>query len=235
MTAQPPARALPSALEPSALDPAARTAGLAVAGLVGTGLSAALVALLHVVVDPAEVNPVRRTISEYALGEYRLLFDAGVLLLAAGSAAVLVALVTARLLPAVSTASVLLAVWSAALVVVVAFPKIDWSVGPTVTGYLHRYASLLAFVSLPVAALLLTRRWRGEVGWVRYLTWTRALAALSLAWLVPIVLGIALRPITGVPWWRFVPLGLVERGLAVTEVALVCVLGWWAWRAGRPR
>ena len=41
----------------------------------------------------------------------------------------------------------------------------------------------------------------------------------------------ALRPLTGVPWWQFVPLGLVERGLAVTEVVAVVVMGAWAWRA----
>jgi hypothetical protein len=36
-------------------------------GLIGVGLSVVLVGVLHVVV--AEVSPVRRTISEYALGE----------------------------------------------------------------------------------------------------------------------------------------------------------------------
>lgn len=213
--------------------PTSLPAVLATAGLVGAGLSAVLVGLLHVLVDPAEVNPVRRTISEYALGEHRALFDAGVLLLAAGSAAVLVALVVARLLPAVSTASVLLAVWSVALAVVVAFPKIDWSVGPTAGGYLHRYASLLAFLSLPVAGLLLARRWRHDPRWRRHATGTALLSLASLAWLAPILAGFALRPLTGMPWWRFVPLGLVERGLAVTEVAVVVALAWWARRAAR--
>ena len=59
----------------------------------------------------------------------------------------------------------LLAAWSACLVVVVAFEKIDWSVGPTPTGYVHRYASLLAFFCLPAAALALGRAWRGDARW----------------------------------------------------------------------
>jgi hypothetical protein len=54
---------------------------------------------------------------------------------------------------------------------------------------------------------------------------------VALAWLAPLLLGFVLRPLTGVPWWQFVPLGLVECALAITEVAAVVVLGWWAWRA----
>ena len=50
----------------------------------------------------------------------------------------------------------------------------------------------------------------------------------------PLLLGFALRPLTGVPWWRFVPLGLFERGLAA-EVAVVIVLGLWAARAPAGR
>lgn len=227
----PPAATVPPA-QP-AEHPPLLAAALALVGLVGAGLSAVLVGLLHVIVDPADVDPVRRTISEYALGEYRVLFDAGVLALAAGSAVVLIALVAAGLLRAASPASVLLATWSVALAVVVAFQKIDWSVGPTTGGYVHRYASLLAFICLPIAALLLARRWRRDPTWRRHAVWTGWLGAASLAWLAPILAGFVLRPFTGVPWWRFVPLGLTERGLAVTEVAVVLALGWWAWHAGR--
>lgn len=53
----------------------------------------------------------RRTISEYALGEYRILFDAGVPALALGSVVVLGALVRAGLVRARSWPAVLL-VWS---------------------------------------------------------------------------------------------------------------------------
>lgn len=213
--------------------PGPRTAVLALAGLIGAGLCTVLVGLLHVVVDPAVVNPIRRTISEYALGEYRPLFDAGVLLLALGSAVVLAALVGAHLVRVTSPAAVLLAIWCVALVLVVAFPKINWSVGPTPAGYVHRYASLVGFLCLPLGSLAVALRWRRDGVWRRYAAWTGALSVVSLGWLAPILLGFALRPLTGIPWWRFVPLGLVERGLAVFEVAVVFALGWWAWRAGR--
>ena len=203
---------------------------LAAVGTAGVAMSVLLVTALHVIVGPARVNPLRRTISEYAFSEYDWLFNAGVLALAAGSAAVLVALVRTGLVPAASTAAALLATWSAALVLVVAFEKIDWSVGPSLGGYIHRYAGLLAFTSLPVAALLVARRWRADPRERRYATPTWWLALASLAWLLPIIGWFVLRS-TGVrvP----VPLGLMERGLALTEVAAVLALGWWATRAAR--
>lgn len=200
------------------------------AGIALLTAGVATVLALHVLAP--EVEPLRRTLSQYALGPWKPYFDAGVLAVAAGSAAVLAGLVRAGLVRWRSAPAVLLAAWSACLVVVVAFEKIDWSVGPTPAGYLHRYASLVAFLCLPAGALLLARVWRGDARWARFAAWTRALAWLSLAWLTPVLLGVALWPLTGVPWYRFVPLGLFERGLALSEVAAVLVMGLWAARAG---
>ena len=208
----------------------ARTWALGGTALIVAGVVAVLA--LHVVTFE-EINPVRRTLSQYALGPWKPVFDAGVLAVAAGSAAVLAGLVRAGLVALRGTAGVLLAAWSVCLVVVVAFEKIDWSVGPTPAGYVHRYASLLAFVCLPVAALALGRAWRTDARWGRLATATCWLGAVALAWLAPILLGFVLRPLTGVPWWQFVPLGLFERGLALTEVATLVVMGVWAARAAR--
>ena len=207
----------------------ARTGLVAACGIVGAGLAVVMVGLLHVVAA-GRVDPVRRTISEYALGEHRWMFDTGVIGLAAGSALVLVALVRAGVLRWPSAGAVLLAVWAVALVVVVAFEKTNWAVGPSAGGYIHRYASLVAFVSLPVAALAAGRRWRGHPDWGRFAAWSRWLGALALLWLGAILLGVVLRPFTGVPWWQFLPLGLVERALALTEVASVVLLGVWTRR-----
>jgi hypothetical protein len=214
----------------TALPDPAVTRTLAVLGLVGAGLAVVLVGMLHVVAAD-QVNPVRRTISEYALGESDWMFDAGVLGLSVGSALVLLALVRAGILRPWSGAAVLLAVWAVALVIVVAFDKANWSVGPSMSGYVHRYASLAAFASLPVAALALGRRWRGDMLWGSFAAWSRWAGVLALLWLGSILLAVAVRPLTGVPWWQLLPLGLVERGLAITEVAVVVVLGRWAVRA----
>ena len=215
----------------------ARTAGARTWALTGVALIVAgvvAVLALHVVTFD-EIDPVRRTLSQYALGPWKPVFDAGVLAVAAGSAAVLAGLVRAGLAAGRGAVAALIAVWCVCLVVVVAFEKIDWSVGPTPTGYVHRYASLLAFFCLPAAALALGRAWRGDAQWASFARATRWLAVGSLAWLAPMLLGFALRSVTGVPWWRFVPLGLFERGLALTEVAALIVMGLWAARAVSPR
>jgi Protein of unknown function (DUF998) len=212
--------------------PARDARGWALSG--ATLVAAGIVVVLALHLLAPENDPVRRTLSQYALGPWKPAFDAGVLAVAAGSIAVLAGLVRTGLARWRGAAAVLLAAWCACLVVVVVFEKIDWSVGPTPTGYLHRYASLVAFACLPAAALALGRAWRGDARWSRFAAWMRGLGIVALAWLAPLLLGFALRPLTGVPWWRFVPLGLFERGLALTEVAAVLVMGLWAARAARP-
>ena len=199
-------------------------------GLTAIAMCAVLVGALHGL-RADQVDPIRRTISEYALGEFGWMFDVGVAGLAIGSVLVLAALVRSGVVAWSSGGAMAMGIWAVTLLVVVAFEKANWSVGPSVGGYIHRYASLAAFVALPVAALAIGRRWRGDPVFSRFAAWTRVLGLLSLAWLSTIVLGVLLRPLTGVPWWQFVPLGLVERGLAVTEVAAVVLLGVWAWRA----
>ena len=125
-------------------------------GLVGTALAVVLVGLLHVLYA-GDVDPVRRTISEYALRDLGWMFDTGVLGLAAGSVAVLIALVRAGLVRWPSFAAVGMLVWAAGMVAVVVFEKTNWAVGPSVGGVIHRYASLVAFLALPVATLVATR------------------------------------------------------------------------------
>jgi hypothetical protein len=197
-------------------------------GLVGIGLSVLLVGTLHVVAT--EVDPVRRTISEYALGDHRWLFDTGVLGLAMGSGLVLLALVHAGLLPWPSRGAVALGVWAVALVVVVAFEKTNWAVGPSVGGTIHRYASLVAFLSVPFAAIALGRRWRGDADWGRFAAASRTLGMVALVVVGAIVVRIALWRVPGV-WSQILPLGLAERGLAIIEVATVAVFALWSLRA----
>lgn len=213
---------------------AARALGLC--GIAGVVVVAVSIGALHVLPIGAGVSPVRRTISEYALTDAAWVFNLGVIALAVGSLAVAAAVVTARLARPWSPGVLLLLAWSAALLVIVAFPKNNWAVGPSVGGSIHRAASLVAFLSLPVAAMLLTRR-RGPAGAAGHRPSARAafwLGAAALAWFSPLAWAWATRPFTGVPWWQAVPLGLVERGLAVTEVAAVLALAVWVLRASAP-
>lgn len=220
----------------SAAHPAQLVAGRALAAL-GTGLAVLallLMGLLHVLPPSNRVSPIRRTISEYALGANGWLFDLGVLALAAGSALLLIGLVRTRVLRTGSAGSMFLGLWAVALVVLVVFEKTNWSVGPSVGGVIHRYASLVAFLSLPIGALLAAAAGRRDARWQRQASLTRWSALVALLCFSPLLYAIAQSFVTGVSWWRVFPLGALERLLGFAEVAIVLVLGWWVALASSP-
>lgn len=190
------------------------------AGAVLAALTVPVVVAMQLVPPWSRVDPVRRTISEYALGPGGWLFDAVVVALALASVAVAAALVGSGLARVRAAPAVLLAVWVAGLLLVVVFEKTNWAVGPSLSGYVHRYASLAAFLALPTGALLLTR---GAAGWR-----ARAVTVCALAAFAPFLVALATALLTGAPWYRAVPLGIFERVLAVAEVGVVVALGLWA-------
>ncbi|EHR60940.1 DUF998 domain-containing protein [Saccharomonospora cyanea] len=191
----------------------------ALAALMG---GAVVMGLLHVMPSSAGVDPVRRTISEYAHGPDKWLFDTSVLLVALGSAGVFAIVAGRGLIRPVSASTVFGGLWVLGLVAVVVFPKTDWSVGPSVGGTIHRYASVVAFVCLPIAVWSAANAVFGPSSRLRVVA--RLLALASLAWLGVIVGAVLVMLAGGEPWWRSIPLGLVERLLAGTEVAAVLAL-----------
>ncbi|MEV0588863.1 DUF998 domain-containing protein [Nonomuraea sp. NPDC050310] len=202
------------------------------AGLAAVGVGSAVVVGLDLArLD--EMSPIRRTISEHGLGPQGWIFAVAVALLALGSAAIAACLARRRLAGPVGTLALL--AWSAGLLVAATFPKHNWAVGPSLSGTVHRWGSIVAFLSLPVAALIIARPWR-HPEWRR-----RAAVAYGLGiGSVVTVLGIAAVMTVGwgngLAWWQVMPLGLVERVLAAVEVATVIALGLWsAARADRGR
>lgn len=179
--------------------------------------------------EPLRGRTLRRaTISEYVFTAGGWLFVIAVLALAAGSALLLAGLIHAGRLPPLSVGSVLMVLWVVGLLGVVAFPKHNWAVGPSASGTVHRVATLLAFVALPVAVLLIARGRDGCPRVARWLAWG------SVGWLSVLFGAIAVGVVSGQAWWRIIPLGLVERGIAGFEVAAVIALGVWLIR-GAPQ
>ncbi|MCG8923482.1 DUF998 domain-containing protein [Lentzea sp. CC55] len=203
--------------------------------LAATGGSLAVVVTVAMVgLLDLTVGPLRRTISEYALGEYRPVFDVAVVLLAAGSLAILHVLVHKGLTRWRSTGAIALSLWSVGLFLVVVFPKTNWAMGTNeVSGSIHRFGSMLAFVSLPIAIIALARPWLKDHVWGRHARWTMASGLLSIVAFMPLLYAIALSVVSDVRWWRVFPLGYIERILLIAEVGAVLVIGLWSIAASR--
>ncbi|MER7501988.1 DUF998 domain-containing protein [Nonomuraea pusilla] len=199
-------------------------------GLGAAGAGVAVIVGLEVA-SLGEMNLLRRTISEHGLGPDGWIFTVGVALLAVGSAAIGVSLARKRLAGVAGV--VALTGWSVGLLMTAVFHKHDWSVGPSLSGDIHRAGSLIAFLCLPLAVLIISAPWRGRrsgrqwSGRRRSATVAFALGVCSAAWVAGIVTAVLVGADSGLPWYRVMPLGLVERGLAVTEVAALLALGVW--------
>lgn len=191
----------------------------AVAAVAGGAL---LILLLQVLPATSDISPIRRTISEYALSEYKWIFDIAVLLVALGSAIGFGALVRRKHLPALSAASIFCALWTISLVLIVAFPKNNWAIGPSTGGTVHRIASVVAFICLPLAVLFAAKAVFPSSPARRALA--RVLAVAALAWFGVIIGAIVISMNGGEPWWRAIPLGLVERAMALTGLIALAAL-----------
>ncbi|MEU4442964.1 DUF998 domain-containing protein [Actinosynnema sp. NPDC050801] len=201
---------------------------VALGGAVAVLLTVALVGGMDLYRLGESGRHLRRTISEYALGPQRWVFDTAVLLLVAGSVAILAVLVRRGVAKWNSVGAVAFAAWSVGLTLVVVFPKNDWALGPSTSGSIHRFGSLVAFVALPIAATLLARPWRRDPVWGAHARRTFRLGLLSALAFTPILYAIGVNAVVGTSWWRVFPLGYVERVLVLTEVLAVLVAGAWA-------
>ena len=215
-----------TARDPLVAQDAATARALAMLGLAALGGAAILIGVLHLLPLTAGISSVRQTISKYALTDVGWMFNAAVIATAASSGAVFFALLLTRQATWRSIGLLFGGLWVAGLLVIVAFPKHNWAIGPSMDGQVHRIASVVAFLSLPIGVMLLTRRRAGTAG-RRSARATFWLGAASLAWLSPLIVAMLMAPRTGTPWFRAIPLGLIERGLVITEVSAVVALALW--------
>ena len=191
------------------------------AALVGIALTVLIFGALHLLPPTRDISPVHRTISEYALTDSAWAFNLAVILLAFSSVAAFAGLVLVRRVSALSAATVFATFWIAGLLTLVSFPKHNWALGSIGnTGQIHRLASLVAFVALPIAVMAAARR-RQDRASRPAARWAFWLGAASLLWFLPMLWAIATAPTA---WWEAIPLGLIERGLALTEVLALVTL-----------
>lgn len=196
-------------------------------GAIGWGLFTAVV--LHVI---SSRNPVYDTLSSYTVtdrGEGML--GASVLSLAVGSLAVLGALQVAGV-PLSRTTRLLLALWALGLAAAAIFPASYPEAPDPVSGEIHLYACLVAFLSLPGAAISLLEPLRGRperVALVRATRLTAAAFALFATSFVFVRLSEArIAPFPEVS--AAFPIGVMQRLLLLADVGLLCTLLWLATR-----
>ncbi len=193
---------------------------LAWLGIVGLAAGAALVILLAFIPPTNDISVIRQTISQYGLSDNKGVFNVAVLLVAAGSVLILGTLRQQRRLP--TAATVFGAGWVLGLLVIVAVPKANWALvsGFNAGGTLHRAASVVAFVCLPIAVLAAARAAFPCSAGRR--SAVRVLAIAALAWFGVILGAVVIAAVADERWWQLIPLGLVERGMALTGlIALV--------------
>jgi hypothetical protein len=204
--------------------------GCARVGLGAVVVSVAAIGLLHVLPPTDRLDPLSRTISEYALLPDGWVFDAAVLLLSAGSAVVLVALLLRRLVAWRSFGALMIAVWCLGLIGLILFPKHGFGADNTFGGRVHWTWTLIAFFSLPIGTTLMC--WSARLPGARWPRWALRLSTISGGWFLVLTTQTVLSAATPIQAWRAV--GLVERALSLTEMAVVVVLAVWVLHECRP-
>ncbi|KAB8182446.1 DUF998 domain-containing protein [Microbispora catharanthi] len=172
--------------------------------LVATGAAAMLA--LHLV---AGLDPLTDMISEYVFAPHGWLLPVSLTSLALGSAVLAV-----RLARLDRRAALLVGVWGVCLLLVAGFPTDRPGLSLSLSGGIHRYAAFAAFVSLPLAGLLVARVTRSRP--------VRVLCAVALGSLLLVVLPYAFRMLHLDP--GTVPAGLTQRLTVVSEVAALVAM-----------
>lgn len=188
---------------------------------IGWGLFTAVV--LHIV---SSHDPVYDTLSSYTVtdrGEGML--AASVLSLAVGSLAVLGALHAAGV-PLSRTTRLLLALWSLGLAAAAVFPASYPAAPDPVSGEIHLYACLVAFLSLPGAAISLLETLRGReerVAVVRAIRLSVAAFGLfALSFLFVRLAEAGAEPFRAIS--DVFPIGVMQRLLLLADVVLLATL-----------
>lgn len=161
-------------------------------------------------------NPLTLTISDYALSDHGAAIELAMVVLGVVSFALVAGLAAVRA-PVRGWPAMLLSAWSLGLLIAAAVPT-DPIGTPVMTtaGYVHRYASVGAFICLPAGALLLAFRCGADPRWRRLPGRIRPLVVASTAGLLTMLY-------VAFPGERWM-MGLVERLLLAVELALLAVL-----------
>ncbi|MGC5029928.1 DUF998 domain-containing protein [Micromonospora sp. DT229] len=178
----------------------------------GIALAALLAVVGHLAVR--DLDPMRLTVSDYAVSDSGGAIHLAMVTLAVASALLVPAL---RRLAGpggrLGTAQLLLAVWAGGLLIAGLVPTNPPGTEMGTAAHVHRYASVLAFLALPLVGWLLAAHLPAgsRTGrWLRMLAVASLLLAAAQVW-------------SAYPGDRAL-YGLIERALILTEVGLLVLL-----------
>jgi len=198
-------------------------------------LAAGLLVLLHL--DPrlgGTASPMTAMLSEYAYTPGWWLWDLSLAATSAGSIALAMALRHTGVLAGRGTV-VWLTLWCVTIGLVAVFTKDPQGGAVTLTGKLHLYATGVSCAALPVAGLLLARRHRAHPHWHGFARWSRRLSLGSIPFFLPFIVPFTITVLLRVRHVPTLATGLIERAMAVLELALLTVLAVWSHRAAHSR
>ncbi|MFC4020632.1 DUF998 domain-containing protein [Micromonospora sp. GCM10011542] len=185
--------------------PETRSTGLLALG--GIALAALLTVIGHLEVND-DLSPWALTISDFAVSDRGGVIDVAMVVLALATVALLHGVRRTRG-RAGRTAELLLGAWVAGLLLAAVVPTNEPGTTMTTAAYLHRYASVVAFLALPVGGWLLARRpdLAPAARMLRGLVLVSIVLAAAMVW-------------SAYPGDR-VLIGLAERLLILTEVGVL--------------
>lgn len=206
---------------------AVRTRILSIAAVGGLLLSLIQMFDLHLV-TMHQVDPLRDTISGYAYVEPgRWMLETSVVYLSIGSLALFAALLSAGM-SASPTTYLLFGMWVTGLALAALFPATR-TLDPTLSGQVHWYGSLLAFLSLPAIGYSVARTFGELIDSPRTTRWVQRLATVSTVLLLLFGLSYLPGALPDLPFARLLdglPIaGLSQRLTLVLGFAMLAVLG----------
>lgn len=183
------------------------------------------IAVLHVI---SSRNPALDTLSSYAFTDRGTgMLATSMLLLAIGSLTVLGALTAARV-PIGHTARILFCTWSGGLVLAAAFPASYVEFPDPVSGEIHQYSCLIAFLSVPGIGFALLDRLRSVPALARDRAMLSRWTLLSVGSLIPFGVSYVLAQFPDTPVLAelaaVLPVGITQRLALMVDVVLLSSL-----------
>jgi hypothetical membrane protein len=167
------------------------------AGVSLVGIACFLVTIVALHWLQPELSPLNEAMSYYVHGPHGWLLTLGLFSLGLASLTLTIALGREPPGPVGKVGRSCLAVWSVGTLLASVFaadPPGRWDEPPSMSGSIHGVAALVALAVFPVAAILLSRRRRRDIRWVRLsllvLAFGSAAGLVAFAWsLVPVFIS----------------------------------------------